>query len=168
MATKKYADLPANHPANVHAAQAAAAAAQKPKVKYLRDTYSYSAVFPSLAPGADGTYAINIKADADFAWQKGQYMVDNAAASQTNASRIIPLVTILLVDGGSGRQLMDQALPLSSLFGIGELPFILPQPKVFARSSTLLVEVHNYDAATTYTNLYVTLHGTLLFPIVEP
>lgn len=161
-----YPDLPANHPANVKAA--AQAAQKKPQVKYLRDTYSYSAYFASLAGGASDTYAINIKADADFAWQKGMMSCAIASGTMTNATRVVPLITVLLVDGGSGRQLMDQALPVPNLFGIGELPFILPQPKVFARSSTLLVEVKNYTAATTYTDIYLTLHGTLLFPIVEP
>jgi hypothetical protein len=133
------------------------------QAKPIRDPYIYNALFPSLAPGAQETFTINIKADADFIWMKGVYQADIAGAALTNASRVIPLCTVLLVDAGSGRQLMDQAMPVPNLFGIGELPFILNQPKTFARSSSLLVTVTNYSNATTYTNLYLSFAGLLLF-----
>lgn len=145
----------------------AAQPAKIPQVEYLRDPYTYSAYFASIAPGSQQDYTINIKADADFAWLKGMHFCDLAGAAITWGTRIMPICTVLITDAGSGRQLMDQATPIANLFGNGDLPFILPQPKVFARSSSLTVTVKNYSAATTYTNLYLSLHGTLLFPVVK-
>lgn len=130
----------------------------------IRDFYSYSAVFTALAAGAAATYQIPIQADSDFVVQKQNYFAEVAHAGQTANSRVIPLISVLITDTGSGRQIMDKALPLTTFFGTGENPFILPQPKVFKANTILQITASNFDAAQAY-NLTLVFIGIKLFQI---
>lgn len=127
-----------------------------------QEFYTYQASFSSLANGSDATANISIEADSFFKAQKLTYMADLAAAAQTESGRVIPLCTILITDTGSGRRLMNEAIPIPALFGNGQLPFILPTPKVFKPQSTISIQVANYSAASTY-NLYISIHGAKLW-----
>jgi hypothetical protein len=57
---------------------------------------------------------------------------------------------------------MSGAVPVVNLFGIGEIPFILPVPRIFKARSSITVAVANFSAATTY-NLRLSFIGTKLF-----
>ena len=115
-----------------------------------RDFYIYEAEALALASGASANDIVAIEADSDFIMQKLTYQADIAAAAYTDSTRPIPLITIQLIDSGSGRQLMQNPIPVSSFMGNGELPFILPNPRKFLRNSTIQVAFTNFDAATTY------------------
>lgn len=115
-----------------------------------RDFFVYSLVYASLAPGAANTQNLSIQADSDFIVQKMAFGANLAGASQTDSTRIIPLATLLIVDSGSGRQLMNIAVDFSSIFGTGQLPFILPQPKIFLAQTNIAVTLTNVSAAETY------------------
>lgn len=129
----------------------AAARADHEKVdETRRDFYIYEAEALALAPAGVANDIINIEADSDFILQKMTYEADIAAAAFTFTTRPIPLVTIQLTDSGSGRQMMQNAIPLSSFMGNGELPFIVPNPRKFLRNSTIQVAFTNFDAAVTY------------------
>lgn len=130
----------------------------------LKDFFIYQVDFAGLASGASSTSTFNIQADANFRWEKFTYFADIAAAGQTENSRVIPLVTILVTDTGSGRNLMDSAMPLSSIAGTGTIPFILQMPKIFAARSTVTITLTNFDAANTY-NVRLSFLGTKIFNI---
>ncbi len=115
-----------------------------------RDFYIYEAEALALAPAGNANDIINIEADSDFILQKFAYEADIAAAAFTFTTRPIPLITIQLIDSGSGRQLMQNPIPVSSFMGDGQLPFILPNPRKFLRNSTIQVAFNNFDAAVTY------------------
>lgn len=115
-----------------------------------KDFFIYALTFTGLAPGVSATQNLNIQADSDFVLQKLTYGSDIAAAAVTDSTRVIPLATVLIVDSGSGRQSMNAAVDLASIFGVGEIPFILPQPKVFLAQSNVAITVANISAATTY------------------
>jgi len=121
--------------------------------------FTYSTLFTSIANGVTQTQSVNIQADSFFTIQKLAWMADLAGAAVTASTVVVPLVKVLITDTGSGRQLMDQAIPLSTIFGTGQLPFILPTPRIIQPSSTLQVQVTNYSAATTYTNLMLAFIG---------
>jgi hypothetical protein len=123
---------------------------QPPRRVEMRDFFVYDVTFASLANGTSATQNVTIQADANFHIQKLTYMADIAAAIQTDSSRVLPLVKVLITDTASGRQLMDTAVPIPALFGTGPLPFILPRPRVIASRSTLTVTATNYSAGTTY------------------
>lgn len=130
--------------------------------KIIKDFYTYEEDFSALTSGTSASGNINIQADSDFVLQKLTYFADIAAAAQTADGRVIPLITILITDSGSGRNLMESALPVSSIFGTGELPFILPQPKLFLARTTITAAVSNFSAATDY-NIRLSFIGYKVF-----
>lgn len=127
--------------------------------KYTLDYYAYSATFTALANGANQTKLINIESDSDFVVEKIAYMADIGGAVQTDSSRVIPLVNLAINDSGSGRNLQNEPVALSAIAGIGELPFMLPKPRIFRANSTINLTLSNYSAATTYDNIQIVLIG---------
>ena len=115
-----------------------------------RDFYVYEAEALLIAAGGSANDVINIEADSDFIMQKLSFQADIAAAAFTDSTRPIPNVSVQLVDTGSGRQLMQNPIPIPSMFGWGELPFVLDNPRKFLRNSTIQVAFTNFDAAATY------------------
>ena len=115
-----------------------------------RDWYTYEAEALALAPAASANDVINIEADSDFMLMKLSFQADIAGAAQTDSTRVIPNAVVQLVDTGSGRQLMQNPIPIPSIFGWGELPFVLDNPRKFLRNSTIQVAFTSFDAAATY------------------
>jgi hypothetical protein len=115
-----------------------------------RDFYIYESESLALVSGGNSNDIINIEADSDFILQKFAYQADIAAAAFTQNTKPLPLITIQLIDSGSGRQLMQNPVPVTSFMGDGQLPFILPNPRLFLRNSTIQVAYNNFDAAVTY------------------
>lgn len=111
--------------------------------------YSPGAVF-AIAGGATSTQQIQIESDAEFLCTKLAYFVDIALAIQTDSTRVIPLITLQITDGGSSRNLFSSPQPLSSVAGEGDKPFMLPVPRVFRSNSTITLAFSNFSAATTY------------------
>jgi len=118
---------------------------------FRRDFYIYEAEALAIAP-ITGTAddVINIEADSDFILQKMTYEADIAAAAFTFTTNPIPLITVQIIDSGSGRQLMQSPIPVNSFMGDGKLPFYLPNPRKFLRNSTIQIAFANFDAAITY------------------
>lgn len=127
-----------------------------------KDFYTYATEFSSIAAGASSSQNISIQADSDFMVQKLTYFADVAGAAQTDANRVVPLVNVTITATSSGRQLMNISVPVPLLFGTGELPFILPQPKVFPARSTVNFVISNFSAATTY-RVSLAMVGAKLF-----
>ena len=127
-----------------------------------KDFYIYEEDFSSVASGATATGNINIQADSDFVLQKLTYFADISAAAQTNETRVIPLMAVQIKDTGSGRNLIETVAPVPNIFGTGQLPFILPTPKLFLARSTIAITVENFDAAETY-NLRLSFIGYKIF-----
>ena len=114
-----------------------------------RDFYVYEAQATLLAVGASSNDVINIEADSDFILQKLAYQADlNSGDPVTDSTRVIPNVSVQLIDTGSGRQLMQQPIPIPSFFGTGQLPFILPNPRLFMRNSTIQVAFTSFENAS--------------------
>lgn len=128
----------------------------------VRDIFTYTINFASLANAANATGQFTIEADSNFLWQEASYQADVALAAVTDSSRIIPLVNVTIQDSGSGRQLMNTATPIPNIFGTGELPFLLPTPRFFRAQTTVSINVSNYSTATTY-NLRLSFIGTKFF-----
>jgi hypothetical protein len=127
-----------------------------------RDFFVYTITFDDLASGAAAQGAIQIQADSDFEMQKLTAFADIAGAVQTDATRVLPLVTIQLQDTGTGRNLFSAPVAVPGLFGDGQIPFILPTSKWFTRNASVAVQVANFSAATTY-DLRIYLIGSKVF-----
>lgn len=117
---------------------------------FRRDFYIYEAESLAIIAGGTSNDVINIEADSDFILQKMTYEADIAAAAYTFTTNPIPLITIQITDTGSGRQLMQNPIPVNSFMGDGKLPFYLPNPRKFLRNSTIQIAFVNFDAAVTY------------------
>lgn len=133
-----------------------------PRVQYVEDYFVYNATFEAIAPADTQQANIQIQADSAFKWTKAALQADIDAAAYTESSRPIPLCTLQIVDSGSGRQLFFNALPVELVFGTGQLPFILPIPRIFQARSNISLTLANFDAATTY-NVRLALIGTKIF-----
>lgn len=116
-----------------------------------RDFFVYEAQVTALATGGNATDTIQIQADADFIWQKGIYEADLAGVAQTEAGRIIPNILIQITDTGSNRQLFFNPLPIPNVFGMSGLPFILPNPRLFIKTSTIQIDFTSFEVAVTPT-----------------
>lgn len=129
---------------------------------FARDLFVYEVDFSALAAAASSTQTFTVQADSDFLWTKATMFADIAAAAQTDSTRVIPLCTVLIQDTGSGRNLMNSAVPVSSLFGTGELPLILPRQRLFISRAQVSITMTNFSAATTY-NVRLSLIGEKAF-----
>lgn len=133
--------------------------------KYMaKDFFVYQISFTSaIAAGAQATSNVTLDADADFLWQKFTSYAQVGSDGQTESARVVPGLSIIITDQASGRQLMNQAIPLPALIGTGPLPFILPTPKIFQSRGTISVQVQNLTDNTSYSQLYLAFVGTKLF-----
>ena len=128
----------------------------------IADLFFYEVDFAGLAAGVTTSSSFQIQAQTDFRWTKGLYFADIAGAAQTLTGIVVPLVTVVITDQGSGQTFMNSAVPVPSAFGPGMLPFILPVPRTFKGRSAVTVQVANFSAATTY-NLRLTFAGQRLY-----
>lgn len=141
-------------------------APQKGNIDYF--VYPFSAASLTFAAGANGpTATINqqISADSDFYWTATSFQTDIATAAQTNASRVVPAVTIQLIDQGANRQLHNSPVPLATVAGFGNEPHRLVHPRLFTRATTITVVLFNYSTVENYTNLYVVLEGFKVYSL---
>jgi len=119
---------------------------------FAKDFFTYEVDFTTaINPSASAVANFNIQADSDFLWSKFTF---NLQGTSFGAS-------ILIQDTGSGRNLMNSAVPLANLAGTGSLPFILPRQRGFRANATINITVNNLDATGghTITGLYLSFIG---------
>lgn len=127
------------------------------------DFYTYTTRFQDLLQGATGNNFIQIEADSDFLIQKLAQTTFIDGDPITVDTQPVPLCTILIVDTGSGRQIMNEPVPLDALFGTGRLPYILPTPKLFVKNSRINVTLFNFSAGTNYDDIWISFEGKKIF-----
>jgi len=128
--------------------------------KYLgQEFFVYSVNTASLAAGASVAAQINIEADSDFLINKITSAIFDAADGALVAN---PNLTVQLTDSASGRTLFDQAQPVKSISGTGELPFVPPVAKLLRAKSTFTVTWSNRGTTTLY-NISMTFPGTKMY-----
>lgn len=116
---------------------------------FAKDFFVYEADFTTaIAASGSASATFTIQADSDFLWTKSAFI-------QTGTG--VP--AILVQDTGSGRNLMTQAVPVSSIFGTGQLPFILPRQRIFVARATVTITITNLDAVNPITTLRLSFIG---------
>jgi len=113
----------------------------------------------SVAAAGVTSTSVQIDAGTDFYWIASSYQIDISGASLTESSNIIPLLTVLINDTGTSRNLMNSAVPLPAIAGDGKRPYRLVRPRLFRANSVINFTWTNYSNATTYSDVYFTLHG---------
>jgi hypothetical protein len=129
-----------------------------------KDWFSYPVTFTSLATaGTPQSTNITIDAGSDFYLTAITYLATSTATAVLTAStRIIPLITLLLTDSGSNRQLMQNAVPLDTIAGNGEWPHRLIMPRLFLRNSNIQIVAANYDTVNT-TSVRINFEGFRIY-----
>jgi hypothetical protein len=127
------------------------------------DFYTYGIQFQDFNAGDTAVGFIQVEADSDFLIQKLAYFSNFNDAQVTVFSQDVPLATILIVDTGSGRQIMNIPIPIGALFGDGRLPYILPTPKLFTKNSRINVTLFNFSAAIDYNDIWINFEGKKIF-----
>lgn len=135
-----------------------------PRVQFWEVPFVYEMDFANLVHATNANGNIQIQADSDFKWSKGAVFGDLAGAAQTDSSQVVPQVTVQIIDSGTGRNIFQNPIQVTSFFGLKSgLPFILPVPYIFKARSNLAFAVSNYSAAQDYTNLRLSLIGSKIF-----
>lgn len=128
--------------------------------------FSYTASLPAgttLAPAGSTTLTFNIDGESDFFWDKGEYYVDIASAAFTDSTRPIAGLLITITDTQSSQPLMNNPVPVPSIFGTGQLPFILPIRHIFYSKATVKLQLQNITAGATYSRVDLTFSGIKAF-----
>lgn len=123
---------------------------RNPTRKTALDFATYELIFASIAAGANAQQSFTVQSNSTFWWQALNVTADVAGAAQTDSTRVVPLVTIQIVDVGSGVQLFSNASPLPNVAGWGADPFALPIARPFNPTTQVQVTLTNYSAATAY------------------
>lgn len=123
-----------------------------------RDFYSYTQrVALTGVVGNTQSMVFQIEADSYFYLNGISYQADTALAGVTDSTNILPLVTIVIFDSGSGRQLMANPVPLNCIAGYNGSPFRLPKPRRFASTAQITCTLVNYS--TVAYNISLCLSG---------
>lgn len=123
---------------------------------FARDFFTYEVDFTSaIAISASAVGQFNIQADSDFLLSKLAFLMQGTSFG----------ASILIQDTGSGRNLMNQAIPIANIMGTGSLPFILPRQRGFRANSVVNITVTNLDstAGHTITGLFLSFIGEKAF-----
>lgn len=115
-----------------------------------------------VGPGAAANLSFNIAGDSDFFWQKFTVVAFGSPAVAASLTSV-PAVSLLLTNTTTGRQYSSAAVPLSSMAGNGQFPFILPQITLWQKKSTIQIQLQNLSTDTTYSNIQLTFHGIKAF-----
>lgn len=119
----------------------------------------------ALGPAAAAQTQITIQADSNFEWCYTTFYAELNGATAPNVDNIMVPVSLNIVDGGSGRNLFNQAIPISTLAGVGREPYPLPKKRIFMGKSTVNFFWLNFSGAATYNNISITLHGRKIFEL---
>lgn len=123
----------------------------------VNDFFIYPVNFLLLGAAEVRPVQLIIDAASDFIWYYGCYAADVNGAAQSQTTRTYPLVDILITPSDTSAQFMQAPVPVTSMFGIGENPFVMPAPRKIPARSSLTFTATNRDAANT--NLRLQLIG---------
>jgi hypothetical protein len=112
------------------------------------------------AAGGIGLSNIVFDAASDFIWYYAAFTAMNSAGNTgwTESTRQYPPITLLMTPGDTSSQLMNQPIPITHIFGNGEMPFVLPAPRTIPARTTMTFQVVNLDTTIAY-DLYLSLIG---------
>ena len=111
----------------------------------LVDLFTYSVDFGAVQANETKQVILRISADAEFMWQRTSYFAAvDLSAPQNEADRVIPAVGISIQDTGSGRNLQDDPVDLSSMAGHEGLPYINTVERRINKTANVNFTIHNF------------------------
>lgn len=142
----------------------------------VRQPWTYNIVLAGANGAAANGIATNttsaplsvlIDASAMFEICNQTYWANSLNAAVTSGTYVVPNCTVMLVDTGSGMQMMDVPAPIPAIFGSGQFPYVLPEPKIMAANSGLQATFTNFDAAAGY-NIRLCFNGYKIYSLRQP
>ena len=147
---------------------------------WTADYYDYFIGSPNtggeLAAASFFTVSITIQKDSDFEWLYSTAYA-NATVDPTYPyidNQNIP-ITLQIKDGGAGRELFSNPIPLSQIGGVGRQPYPMPpigldefgnpMYRRFMSTSTVNFYFANLDTANAWYNVSFTMHGRKIFDL---
>lgn len=92
--------------------------------------------------GAQLPVNVQFNADSDFLWEAFNFQSYSAVGTPVP----LPDYLIAFADTGSGRNLQDAPIHVVNVSGNGQLPYILPESRLFRATSICTVTVTNNTA----------------------
>lgn len=127
-----------------------------------QDWFVYTADFLPLVASVAQLENVQVSDDAAFCLVKIAFV----ATSVDNLTRLTFAPALILIqDGSSNRNLADAETHIHNLAGTGEQPALVTPPRVFARASTIAVQLRNLEAVNR--NYRVALIGFKIFPAAD-
>ena len=113
--------------------------------RYLKKDFFTYVTGPAAALASSGSTSstFNIDGDSDFFWTKFTVFALSTDFDGTYLTQTLPSVDITITDTTSGRQLMNSQVPVSSIAGTGQIPFILPIERYMESKSTIKIDYFN-------------------------
>lgn len=110
----------------------------------VRDYYVYELDFGTIAAGATAQATFTVQTDSNFLWQNAAFFANLDNVGTTTSERLWPAMTCAIQDTSSGRVLSSNPVPITSQFGTGERPFVLPSPRFFRANTQVTVTLQNF------------------------
>lgn len=120
-------------------------------------TFNVNFVFPVAVFVAGATVPIqtSISADADFLWR----FTTLVAYTGPGVLAVAPDLLLQFNDSGSGQNLQDAPTHVSNITGNGQLPYVLPEPYLFAAGSVVTATLTNAIAPSPAMTVNLTFNG---------
>lgn len=126
----------------------------------VKDFFAYTADFLPIANGATVQVTTAVQNDSDFLLFQANAAVDDTAGSAIDPA--VTLATVQIRDAASSRNLQDNPMGFSTIFGTAQLPGFLAIPKFFRAGGTIATTLTNNHGANL--NVRITYLGMKLFP----
>jgi len=128
-----------------------------------REPYTFPVNFANLAAAGTAQGSFFVDAAAPFMLVQMNYVATPYPVTvMTQATRLIPNINVQITEQSSNRNWQSAAVPVSSIFGTGENPWFLPQPRLIPANTTVSMSIANFDTAQAY-NLYLSFIGFRLY-----
>ena len=129
----------------------------------IRD-FSYTVPFVDLLAGTSQTESLQIYSTHDF---EVFMLTSNAYVEPDGPSLLTDSLSgqhyvgifVLLTENATGEDVSDIPVPLPSMFGTGQQPFILPNTKILEANSVLSIQVSNRYSAQDFAKVELTFTG---------
>lgn len=113
--------------------------------RYMAQEFTYAIVFNSLT-GQFGQRQGQIQVQADSAFvvlaQTFSFWDEDANVFALPRDQlVVPDISVLITNTGSGRQLMNTPVRIEEKFGTAQLPYILPSPQFFQPNAAMQVAI---------------------------
>lgn len=111
--------------------------------------FTYEVTLGPMAAAGSDVKNFQVQAAYDFYWMKSEAFVYDANGLGVSTLQW-PRISITLQDGSTTEQMTSQAAAVASIFGTGQIPFILPQPHLIVGGSNFSVTATNNHASIAY------------------